>query len=284
MRKKTFYFMVVAAVLVCFVLVEAVSAEVTFEFWDTSGYEAFTRCELRPAFGSAQLSEDDKWPGANTGYIDLSCFAELGDELDPLADYALASVSVSGDTYSYADVYHVNIHNEGIVSTNLKNAGEIKSEVEGYFLLAMYVPSSEVYKYTIDYAGMYTELDPQVDFDDGSWHITMNGDHGFSLTEDGFYEGQTGLLIGKDDFYLLYGGFKFSATDTTADSVGIDGQIFQNIEISMAPISNFVNFASFANTWQLAEGQTGYDDQWDLVDDGIIDIYDLAEFRNSWLD
>ena len=44
-----------------------------------------------------------------------------------------------------------------------------------------------------------------------------------------------------------------------------------------------VNFAEFASTWQLEAGQTNWNGQYDLMDDGVIDILDLMMLLDDWL-
>jgi len=46
---------------------------------------------------------------------------------------------------------------------------------------------------------------------------------------------------------------------------------------------NLVDFAEFAGAWLTSEGQAGYDDQWDFVDDNSIDLADLRIFCSYWL-
>ncbi len=46
---------------------------------------------------------------------------------------------------------------------------------------------------------------------------------------------------------------------------------------------NLLDFAEFARTWQLDSSDANYNDIWDLADDDVIDLDDLIEFCNHWL-
>ncbi len=55
------------------------------------------------------------------------------------------------------------------------------------------------------------------------------------------------------------------------------GNIFGNFPQRRCRPKNVFNVVSYAC------GDSGYDDAWDLVDNDVIDIDDLAVFLGSWL-
>ena len=46
---------------------------------------------------------------------------------------------------------------------------------------------------------------------------------------------------------------------------------------------NLSDFAKFARCWMTSYGENNFDNKWDFIDDGIIDMQDLSEFALQWL-
>ena len=154
-----------------------------------------------------------------------------------MEDFAVSMTDMDG--WGDGEYNAISINNSGEVYANLieGTTETITASVEGYFQLAIYVPVGETYRYTIEDYIMDNNSDPAVDFDDSAWHMTLGADDGFSLYEGGSDGvGKTGVLTGKVEPYLLYGGFKFSATDSVSDGTGVWGQVDQSVDISLEQI------------------------------------------------
>jgi hypothetical protein len=88
---------------------------------------------------------------------------------------------------------------------------------------------------------------PQTDIDGENRKI--DGDKNGSITAD----------VGADEFY-------WSPTDVSGDG-----------------ITNFLDYAIFANTWLIQSGQPNYNDNCDFENNNVVDINDLILFCSEWL-
>ncbi len=65
--------------------------------------------------------------------------------------------------------------------------------------------------------------------------------------------------------------------------IGADEYYWSLADFDKDEIINFIDYATFARSWQSSSGEPDYNDVFDLEDDDIIDYADLAIFCGDWL-
>jgi hypothetical protein len=112
-----------------------------------------------------------------------------------------------------------------------------------------------------------------VDADSKNFHLKPNspcidkGDPCFTDSNDKDIDGEPRIFNGR--------------VDMGADE--FDESCRPRTDFNHDDIVNFIDFAMFATSWATAEGEQDYNDLYDLEDDNVIDIHDLAQFCDNWL-
>ena len=110
--------------------------------------------------------------------------------------------------------------------------------------------------------------------DNNDFHLDPNslcidaGDPCFNDFNDRDIDGECRILFGKTDLRV---------------DMGADEFYWHKADFDKNDIVNFIDFAMLSNSWETTVGESDYNDLYDLEDDNVIDIYDLAQFCDDWL-
>ena len=250
------------------------AGDVGFE-WST-GYSLQTACNNGDGIDLVSY----EYPPANMPDWNIDAFTESGSL------YARSEGWLVGEVKTTLDGgYVVNVDARALLEADLQDAGSTQANagIDYYFLVSITIPAGRHYAYTLP---SDDDLNKGVKFSSvGDGDLTFvhkTCELNDSLMEQGYY-----VLRGRSEPYLLYGGMECLLSDTTNNSMEGSAEVTQKIRLTLTPVTyphyNLIDFSSFSMSWGLVQGQTGYNDNWDLVENNMIDIDDLVEFCDHWI-
>jgi parallel beta-helix repeat protein len=135
--------------------------------------------------------------------------------------------------------------------------------------------SSDLYNCSGSYLWLTANGDPCfVNADANDFHLKPDsncidaGDPNFRDFNDKDIDGECRIMFGKLAIRV---------------DIGADELYRPRADFNHDDIVNFIDFAMLANSWATTVGEPDYNDLYDLEDDNVIDIHDLAQFCNDWL-
>lgn len=210
------------AVVLCGLGASGTQAAATFE-WIIGQTEA--QCDNNAAGLEAQ---NDSFPAGQLNWT-------IGYDADIPDLTASASPSLTAMVDAMPDGrYAVTIEATAEVYANLQDplSSEANAETFIYFQLAITIPAGNYYAYTLTPDSAKTSSVVEVEYELGDFSVTEDG---VSLN-DSLDEEAAGILTGRADPYLLYGGFRATAHDGLADGIESTGYATQNVLFELEPV------------------------------------------------